>query len=81
VSQEETEGAGVLLGLSLNVKPNAGLTEKDLIAWAQLRTAAVARLNFDGPTFSKNASPVGAAIVVKAELASFFVERDMCMFT
>ena len=65
----------------LNVKPNAGLTEEDLIARVKFRTAAVAGLNFDGLTVSKNPRPVGAAVVVKAELARLLVEADMCMFT
>ena len=71
----------MLLGLFLNVKPNAGLTEKDLIAWVELRAAAVTRLNFDGLTVSKNPCPVRASVVVKAELASRFVELHMCMLT
>jgi hypothetical protein len=77
----ESFAAGVLFGLFLNVKPNGGLTEKDLISWVESRTAAVTRLNLNGLTVSKNPRPVGAAVVVKAELASLFVEPDMCMFT
>jgi hypothetical protein len=71
----------VSLTLFLNVKPNAGLTEEDLITWVKFRTPAVAGLNFDGLTVSKNPRPVGAAVVVKAELASLFVEPNMCMLT
>ena len=71
----------MLFGLFLKVKPNAGLTEEDLIAWVELRPAAVTCLNFDGLAISKNPCPVRAAIVVKAELASRFVELHMCMLT
>ena len=77
---EPLEPLGLLLGL-LNIKPEAGFAEKDLIAWAELRTAAVARLNFDSLIVSKNPRSVRAAVVMKAELATFFVEPDMCVFT
>src|SRR5262245_54447007 len=63
----------VLLGLFLKAKLNTGLTEKDLIARAQLCTAAVACLDFNGHTVSKNPCPEGAAVVVKTELRSLFV--------
>ena len=78
MTSDETQG--LLLGF-LNVKPQGGFTEKDFIARAELCAAAVARLNFDSLIVSKNPRSVRAAVVMKAELATLFVEPDMCVLT